>query len=344
MDHRPQPTAIRIACLILCGTVLGTCSLPPRDAHERNRVPPGPTTSFGTFRGTSVDGGSRDGPLLAPICPPLRAGGEPTDRLATRFAVIGDYGSAGINEQNVATLVESWHPDFVITVGDNNYYAGESSTIDDNIGQYYHAFIGGYAGHYGCGAAANGFFPSLGNHDWDSPTGPQPYLDYFLLPGNERYYSVVRGDVQLFAIDSDPREPDGVGFDSAQAIWLRDALATSTSRWRIVYMHHPPFSSGSHGSSPWMQWPYKTWGANLVLAGHDHTYERLVEDDLTYIVAGLGGASLYSFVVPAPGTQFAFAEDFGALLIDADATQLRARFYRVSGDLVDQTVLTAIGP
>ncbi|PYV85585.1 MAG: alkaline phosphatase, partial [Acidobacteria bacterium] len=55
-----------------------------------------------------------------------------------RFAVIGDYGTAGQNELDVSSLVKSWNPDFIITVGDNNYPDGWASTIDRNIGQYYH--------------------------------------------------------------------------------------------------------------------------------------------------------------------------------------------------------------
>ena len=67
----------------------------------------------------------------------------------TKFAVIGDYGKASTNELNVSNLVKSWNPDFVITVGDNNYEYGEASTIDTNIGLYYSEFIYPYYGIYG---------------------------------------------------------------------------------------------------------------------------------------------------------------------------------------------------
>src|ERR1041385_3886659 len=103
-----------------------------------------------------------------------------------RFAVIGDYGFAGQPELDVSNLVKSWNPDFVITTGDNNYENGAASTIDQNIGQYYHEFISPYTGAYGSGDTVNRFFPSLGNHDWVT-TGATPYLNYFTLPGNERY-------------------------------------------------------------------------------------------------------------------------------------------------------------
>ena len=100
-----------------------------------------------------------------------------------QFAAIGDYGLAGRVEMDVSNLVKSWNPDFVITLGDNNYEYGEASTIDKNIGQYYHAFISPYAGSFGTGDTVNRFFPALGNHDWLT-AGAQPYLDYFTLPGN----------------------------------------------------------------------------------------------------------------------------------------------------------------
>src|SRR3990172_1293347 len=72
---------------------------------------------------------------------------------SVHFAVIGDYGSAGKAELDVANQVKSWNPDFIVTTGDNNYDSGSASTIDANIGQYYHDFIFPYTGSYGAGAA-----------------------------------------------------------------------------------------------------------------------------------------------------------------------------------------------
>src|SRR5688572_32227297 len=65
--------------------------------------------------------------------PSSRAQGE-----TIRFAVIGDYGYTGANEAAVAAMVAGWSPDFIITVGDNNYDTGSAASIDANIGQYYH--------------------------------------------------------------------------------------------------------------------------------------------------------------------------------------------------------------
>src|SRR5689334_16201898 len=62
------------------------------------------------------------------------------------FAVIGDYGMAGQPSQDVARLVKGWHPDFIVTLGDNNYEKGTAATIDLNVGQYYHDYIYPYRG------------------------------------------------------------------------------------------------------------------------------------------------------------------------------------------------------
>ncbi len=162
------------------------------------------------------------------------------------------------SEQDVAHLVASWNPDLIVTLGDNNYQTGAAATIDANIGQYYHGFISPYKGNYGPGSTTNRFFPTLGHHDWGyafpNPNGAQPYLNYFTLPGNGRYYIFTQGSVQFFAIDSDPNEPDGTSSTSVQATWLKNQFAASTATWKIVYFHNPPYSSDSLGyMTPSMQ-------------------------------------------------------------------------------------------
>jgi hypothetical protein len=251
-----------------------------------------------------------------------------------RFAVIGDFGVADTPTAEVAALVQSWKPDLVITVGDNNYPDGSASTIDDNIGQFYHLFISPYKGTYGPGSATNKFFPSLGNHDWET-IGARPYLDYFTLPGNERYYDFVRGPVQFFALDSDPREPDGITATSKQGTWLRDTLATSKSQWRVVYFHHAAYSSGDHGNTAEMQWPFGDWGATVVLAGHDHDYERIHVDGLPYFVNGAGGNRLYDFHTPVAGSRARYNADQGAMLVEASDRIIVYRFINRKGKLID---------
>jgi hypothetical protein len=256
----------------------------------------------------------------------------------TRFAVIGDYGLAGEPEHDVADLVKSWNPDFIITTGDNNYPDGKAETIDENIGQYFHEYIFPYVGAYGPGAEINRFFPTLGNHDWNTAKA-QPYFDYFTLPGNERYYDFVWGSVHLFAIDSDSREPDGVGRSSVQAQWLEQRLAASSAPWKVVYMHQSPYASAGDGSIDWAQWPYQEWGADVVLSGHSHVYERLIVDGFTYFVNGLGGGPRYDFNSPLPGSQVRFRDDYGAMYIEATSDEISFQFITRTGQVVDLYVL-----
>ncbi len=257
----------------------------------------------------------------------------------TRFAVIGDYGSEGSDLKAVSDLIDSWNTDFIITTGDNNYPDGKSRTIDDNIGQYFHNYIAPYTGSYGSGADSNRFFPCLGNHDWRAD-GAQPYLDYFNLPGNERYYDFRRGSVHFFSIDSDSHEPDGNDSSSVQAMWLKHTLAVSDAPWKVVYFHHPPYSSGKHGSNAHMRWPFKAWGADLIITGHDHIYERLFVDSLTYIVNGLGGRSLYSFGSIVNGSQMRYNGDYGAMRVEATKDSLVMAFYNTKGERIDYYSLT----
>jgi hypothetical protein len=257
-----------------------------------------------------------------------------------KFAVIGDFGKTGTPEQDVANLVKSWNPGFIITVGDNNYPNGTASTIDANIGQYYHQFIYAYHGSYGAGAPGRRFLPALGNHDWNTGN-VQAHLNYFSLPGNERYYDFIRGPLHFFVIDSDGAEPDGNTSVSVQANWLKGKLAASTSHWNVVYLHHAPYSSSStHGSNAKLQWPYAAWGADVVIAGHDHLYERIARDGIVYFVNGLGGhPTKYPFGKPILGSQKRYNADFGAMLVVASDTQMIFKFITRTNVIIDTYIL-----
>jgi hypothetical protein len=248
--------------------------------------------------------------------------------------VIGDYGSGNRTEGRVADLVKSWQPDFIITTGDNNYPSGSANTIDATIGQFYHEYISPYHGDFGKGAEQNRFFPSLGNHDWLT-NNAGPYLKYFALPGNERYYDFTWGPLQFFVLDSDYNEPDGIDRNSDQANWLQEKLSESDAPWKIVYFHVPPYSSGLHGSNDWMRWPYKDWGATAVLSGHDHDYERLLINDLVYFVNGLGGGAIYGIDKRVEVSQVRFNDDYGAMRVEATSHKITFQFIIPSGEVID---------
>ncbi len=100
-------------------------------------------------------------------------------------------------------------------------------------------------------------------------------------------------------------------------------------------MHYPPYSSGQHGSTDWARWPYAEWGADVVLAGHDHTYERLDENGLTYIVNGLGGNGRYDFVDILDGSLVRYNADYGAMRVEATDTHIVFEFINRKGAVVD---------
>ena len=270
------------------------------------------------------------------------------------FAVVGDYGVNDWHELAVSRLVASWLPAFVITAGDN-YYSQAGGTglgrYEKAVGTYYGAWISGAP--TGASAASaprapvNAFFPTLGNHDYtDAPPGPETYLAYFTLPGagfanssgSERYYDYVEGPVHFFVLNSNPEEPDGVTATSRQAQWLQRELAASTSPWNIVYEHHPPYSSDSkHGPTTYMQWPYAAWGADAVISGHVHSYERIQRDGIVYFINGMGGeAELYTFGQPVQGSMVRYGADWGAQKVTATASTLDFKFYNILGALIDE--------
>jgi hypothetical protein len=254
------------------------------------------------------------------------------------FAAVGDYGAPGRDPERVARLVASWNPEFVLSLGDNNYPTGEQSAIDSNIGRLYQAFIHPYKGRYGRGAAVNKFFPCLGNHDWDCrncSSSPKPYLDYFVLPGNERFYEFVKGHVHFFVLDSDPREPEGISVQSRQARWLQAVMARSTSVFKIVYFHHPPYASLAQEKV--MRWPFRLWGAHAVLNGHSHLYERYEVDGIPYIVNGLGGVGIPPWPLPHPANlKMQYNKKHGAMRVRVNGTSsMTFEFFSFDGKLVD---------
>ncbi len=250
-----------------------------------------------------------------------------------QFAVIGDMGETD-EAHDVANLVRRNNPDLILTVGDNCY---GRTDISDQVGNKYAKFV-----------RAGRFWPTLGNHEFTDRCGRrgQAYFDYFDLPNNERYYDFVAGPAHFFAINSHAgREPDGARPRSRQGRWVQQRANASMARWKIAFFHHPPFSSGDHGSTARMQWPFEDLGFDLVLSGHDHNYERILRDDnndarpLTYIVSGLGGQEPRRFVDSVAGSVVQYNDNNGALFVTATASALKIEFRDVSGSLVDSATI-----
>ncbi len=291
---------------------------------------------------------------------------------SVRFAAVADSGTVGPNTAGVAKLVQGWDPEIVVHAGDLVYPDGGTTELDSRydtqVAKHYWWALGGYDGPYGKGPADNRFFPALGNHDYtDGPLAE--FLSFFALPGNERYYTVKRGPVQFFFVDSYGYGPSaagpggsavlGTGADPGvgnadlsstgpQALWLQAQLAASDCPWRVVVWHHPPQTSGVdyYPGYSVMNWPLGEWGADVLITGHSHLYERIHRTDgVLHIITGWGGKDLRNFVpTPVTGSQVRYNSDYGAVRFDVSSTVLVAKAFTKAGVEIDTVTRTTERP
>ena len=270
----------------------------PTPAYGAAAASPGPTarhavTLTGLAAGTRyhyrVSGGGR---VLAQGHTFRASPGEGEARFS--FAVLGDSGGGTAAQYAVAERIGALRPDFVLHTGDVIYPGGEARHFDARYFQPYRALLSSIP-----------FFLSLGNHDVSTARG-QAYLDAFHLPSNnpegtKRYYSFDYGNARFIALDTNqPPGPAG-----AMYAWLVRELERPPKAWTFAFFHHPPYSSGKHGSHPAIRnaWSplFERAGVAVVFSGHDHTYERTVPirefapggPGVVYVVTGGGGQSLY---------------------------------------------------
>lgn len=264
----------------------------------------------------------------------------------TSLGLIGDAGVDDANQAAVATMVNGWAPDAIVLLGDNYYssvgLASGTGRYDRAVGRYHCAYLAGVAAGPQCAGGSspvNRLWPILGNHDY-SDAGIANYLAYFSLPGNERYYDTRVGDIHMFMLDSDEALRSPAEMD-AQRAWLKAGLAASTAPFQVVALHHPPYTSSARGSYTGLRWSFAQWGADMVLSGHDHYYERLEAAGLPYLVNGAGGRALTPFPAPAIAESRAgFGGAHGAILMSADDARLTARFMSVDGVERDSVTVT----
>lgn len=265
-----------------------------------------------------------------------------TNETTTVLAAFGDYGVDDANELAVANLVKGWTPDGILALGDNNYETGSASTIDENVGKYFADYIYPYLGSYDSTATENKFWPVLGNHDLDTDDGG-PYTEYFPAPISQRFYDVVIGNVHIFAINSGINtagalvEDAGNSSTSVQAEYIREKMIRSTAKWKLVILHHPPYTNGSSYTPGIanLRWPFETWGADAVLSGHSHVYERIEKSGFPYYVVGTGGRTLDSFIASPVDQKVGYVAKHGALKITATCTDLSFEFINTDGTVID---------
>jgi hypothetical protein len=172
--------------------------------------------------------------------------------------------------------------------------------------------------------------PAVGNHEYLTP-GAAGYFGYFGEAAGEAdrgYYSYDLGDWHIVVINSLCWEVGGCAADDPQAVWLADDLRQNPARCTLAYWHFPRFSSGLHGSSTVVDvyWDLLyDGGAEIVLAGHDHSYERFAPQDgqgradpdrgIREFVVGTGGGSHYGFPTELPNSEARHTGTFGVLVL-----------------------------
>ena len=236
-----------------------------------------------------------------------------------RFVVYGDTQGDWDNwhmVQEVARSIEQETPQFVLKTGD---------FVDDgwNLTQWISYFNSSPFLHNST------MYPVLGNHEKPNYL----YYSFFILPGNEHWYSFQNGPVCFIGLNSNT--PDR--YRLSQYLWLCHELRTHATPFTIVFFHHPLYSSSNHGNSTFLQ---QIWGpvfernqVDLVFSGHDHNYEHSLVNNVTYIVTGGGGSSLYDNG-HSPWTVYS-EKTYHYCLLSANATLLTFEAKKPNGVVFD---------
>ena len=226
-------------------------------------------SSVRVSQGTTTQSAQTDAPLSR----------LPNAKDSVKFAVIGDTGTGGSAQYQIAKLLAEARTrfpyDFIIMMGDNMYGGQGPADFVKKFEKPYKPIL----------EAGVKFYASLGNHD--DPA--QRYYKPFNMDG-KRYYSFRKGDAEFFALDSTYMAP-------AQVDWLKDALSKSDAKWKIPFFHHPLYSSGQkHGSEvdlrQLVEPLFVEHGVDVVFSGHEHFYERMKPQKGIYYFTEGGSAKL----------------------------------------------------
>jgi 3',5'-cyclic AMP phosphodiesterase CpdA len=252
---------------------------------------------------------------------PFAAGAEPLYRIA----VAGDVGYANDRVAKTAGAIEAAGPyDALLLLGDNVYPSGDPARLPATVFEPFGPVLD----------AGARLLAILGNHDVKEGHA-DAQIAALGMPG--RWYSEVFGDLTFVALDSnDPYNLD-------QLAWLEQTLAAATTTWKIVALHHPPYSAGYQGSSLDARQVFsplfERYGVQLALSGHEHDYQRSIPiGGVTYIVTG-----------GAADTRRSGKDDFTAVAVswhhfvdlNVFADHLLVRGVNQSGRIFDQVTIPA---
>lgn len=264
----------------------------------------------------------------APAVPVVAA--APLSRDTVILVGAGDIADCDLDgDEQTARLLDSI-PGTVFTAGDNAYGSGTVSEFARCYGP-------------GWGRQRARTRPAPGNHDYSTSAGA-PYYAYFGAQAGEPglgYYSYDLGAWHMISLNSNIRMRAG----SAQETWLRADLAATRAKCVLAYWHHPRFSSSDgHGNDPSTMPLWRAlydFGADIVLGGHDHTYERFApqtpdgradpERGIREFVVGTGGADHYGFNAPEPNSEVRNGDTWGVLKLTLLPDAYRWQFVPVAG-------------
>jgi hypothetical protein len=233
----------------------------------------------------------------------------------------GGDGTGSCRDKATSDLIAANLPDRVLTLGDQQYDTGTLSAFQS----YYDSTWGRFRDRTS---------PAPGNHDPYS----SGYSTYFGARAPARHYAFNLGSWRLYSLDSN--NPD-----TAEVNWLKSDLAANPRDCVLAYWHHARFSSGSnHGNDirvrPLWQALYDA-GADVVLSGHEHNYERFAPQDadgapdaargLREFVVGTGGKNLYPIGSPKPNSEARNSSTYGVLELTLQAGGYQWKFRPVAG-------------
>jgi hypothetical protein len=251
----------------------------------------------------------------------------------------GDITSCSVTSDSAtARLVESI-PGTVATLGDDAYESGSAQEYRQCYDPTWGTFL-------------DRTRPAPGNHEYLT-AGAAGYFAYFGLRAGDAkvgYYAYDLGAWRLYALNSNCADIGGCGADSAEVAWLQADLAAHPTQCVLAYWHHPRFSSGEHGSNAFVAGLWDTLeaaGADIVLNGHDHDYERFApmnaagqvdtNGGIVEFVVGTGGRSHYPFTRILPTSEVRDDTTFGVLDLTLSPGGWSSRFVPVAGKTFSDT-------
>ena len=236
----------------------------------------------------------------------------------------GDMGGANTPERTIANLIAADHPDLIAAMGDDVYPTGADK---DYPARFFTPYASDLAG--------STFFTTFGNHEYYSPGGADARRAWS-QPGSKSSFSFDCSGVHVAVVDN--YQPYGPG--SAQYNWLSNDLSTTTSPWKIVVMHIPPYSSSANVNNPGaagvLDPLFEKTGVQLVLGGHSHNYERSKAiNGVTYMVDGGGGNGLNAFSGTPPSWSAYRAAEYSYVRFSISPSQILGTEVRQDGTTGD---------